>query len=57
MARATAYQEKYTIEGLGKSNNPFFIERVRISGTHYKISSTANRPKSGFIYDIVTDKL
>jgi hypothetical protein len=41
----------------GKSNNPFFIDTVRIPGTHYKISNTANRSKSGIIYDIVTDKL
>jgi hypothetical protein len=28
------------LEGPGKSNNPFLIERVKIPGTHYKISST-----------------
>jgi hypothetical protein len=28
------------LEGPGKSNNPFVIERVKIPGTHYKISST-----------------
>jgi hypothetical protein len=27
------------LEGPGKSNNPFVIERVKIPGTHYKISS------------------
>jgi hypothetical protein len=28
------------LKGPGKSNNPFVIERVKIPGTHYKISST-----------------
>jgi hypothetical protein len=28
------------LEGPGKFNNPFVIERVKIPGTHYIISST-----------------
>jgi hypothetical protein len=47
------------LEGPGKSNNPFVIERVKIPGTHYKISSMDyqaanvwNHRKSGIIYDI-----
>jgi hypothetical protein len=28
------------LEGPGKSNNPFVIERIEIPGTYFKISST-----------------
>jgi hypothetical protein len=41
MAKNTNKQkESVQIHSNQKSNNPFVIERVKIPGTHYKISST-----------------